>query len=109
MGTENKATGTKESPAAVANLLAGLGYSVLPLCSPDDKGKCACGWNHSNLKEVGKAPRIKDGVKAASANKEQIAVWWEAMPQANVGLALERSGLVMVDPDSPEALAEVEA
>jgi len=109
MGTENKATGTKESPAAVASLLAGLGYSVLPLCSPDDKGKCACGWNHTNPKEVGKAPRIKEGVTAASANTEQITRWWEAMPQANVGLALEPSGLVMVDPDSPEALAEVEA
>ena len=109
MWTETNVRSTKESPLALANLLAGRGYSILPLCWPDETGACACGWKHTNLKEIGKAPRIKDGVKSASANKEQIAVWWEAMPQANVGLALEPSGLVMVDPDSPEALAEVEA
>jgi hypothetical protein len=102
-------TGAEETPFAASVVLAGLGHAVIPLCWPDETGKCACGWNHANLKEIGKAPRVKDGVKAASANKEQIAAWWQAIPNANVGLALAPSGFVMIDPDSPEALAEVEA
>jgi len=48
-----------------ALMLGRLGYGVIPLCWPSSTGYCACGWKHK-IKEVGKAPRVLKGVKAAS-------------------------------------------
>ena len=87
--------------------LAGKGYNVLPLCWPTKDGKCACGRQH-DTKNVGKAPLSTKGVKNATTDENKIRGWWKRWPEANVGIALAPSNLVMVDPDSPEALAEVE-
>jgi hypothetical protein len=100
------------APAASANMhrantLAGLGHRVLPLCYPDSQGRCACGWNHTTPRDIGKAPRVPGGKKDASRKAASIFAWWTEIPDANVGLALEPTGLVMLDPDSEEAQAEV--
>ena len=87
--------------------LAGKGYNVLPLCWPTKDGKCACGRQH-DTKNVGKAPLSTKGVKNATTDENKIRGWWKRWAEANVGIALAPSNLVMVDPDSPEALAEVE-
>lgn len=94
----------------VASRLAGVGHKVLPLCWPDGDGTCACGWGHTDKpgkpSEVGKAPRTPRGVKDASSKGADIFNWWKEVPKANVGLALQPSNLVMVDPDSQAAQEE---
>jgi len=49
-----------------ALMLGRLRYEVIPLCWPSSTGYCGCGWNHK-VNEVGKAPRVRKGVKAASS------------------------------------------
>ncbi|BCV23272.1 bifunctional DNA primase/polymerase [Gelria sp. Kuro-4] len=98
----------KEKPKRAALHYGKLGWSVLPLCWPDKAGKCACGWNHPD-KSVGKAPRVKGGVTAATNDKEQIASWWKQMPEANIGIAVAPSNLLVLDADGEEAIKEIEA
>lgn len=94
------------------------GWSVFPICpGPHVDGPiCACGGKRNDAgetvphgpKEVGKAPvgRLAPrGVLDATTNSATIDRWWRAMPLANVGIALETSGLVLVDPDSAETEA----
>ena len=100
--------GADETSLQAASILVDLDYSVLPCCWPDAEGNCGCGWNHKNQREIGKAPRVNSGIKEATANPNQVSSWFTDMPQANIGLALAPAGLVMVDPDSPEALSEAE-
>lgn len=82
--------------------LAGKGIYVLPLCWPDDKGKCACYMNHTHPKEIGKAPLISGGYKNASSDEHQIREWWTKWPDANVGIALQQSGFYDISSDSSE-------
>ena len=100
--------GADETSLHAASILVDLDYSVLPCCWPDAEGNCGCGWNHKNAKEIGKAPRVTGGIKEATSIPAQVSSWFTDTPQANIGLALAPAGLVMVDPDSPEALSEAE-
>ena len=81
-----------------------LGWPVLPLCWPDDDGKCACGGGHE---QAGKAPLLPDGYKGASLDRARVAGWWRRWPRANVGIDIARAGLVVVDADSDDAVDEV--
>src|SRR5262249_6435211 len=66
------------------------------------------GGGHAG-RDVGKAPFGKlapHGTHSATTDAATIERWWGAHPAANVGVDLERAGLVFVDPDSAEALAE---
>ncbi|HEU5103783.1 MAG TPA: bifunctional DNA primase/polymerase [Roseiflexaceae bacterium] len=65
--------------------LARLGYYVHPLV-PGDKMPIA-GGNGSN---------------DATRDEELIRVWWEDCPEANVGISLDKTGLVAIAPDCPE-------
>ena len=85
--------------------LARRGFRILPCCWPDEQGECACGWNHAGS-TVGKAPRVSAGVKDATNDLKTISQWWQGLPYANVSIALEPN-YIMLDPDSPDALAEV--
>jgi len=86
--------------------LARRGYRVLACCWPDAQGRCACGWGHgSNPKQVGKAPRVRSGVNAATTTAQTLRYWWGETPQANVAIALAPD-YIMLDPDSADARAE---
>lgn len=87
---------------ALALALARHGYKVIPCCWPNPDGRCGCGWHHPE-RQVGKAPRVAAGVRAASSRTATIWQWWKETPQANVALALAPN-LLMLDPDSPEAM-----
>jgi hypothetical protein len=108
------------SPLHYANALAGLGYAAGACCWPDDVGQCpfpACpGAFDKKLRrlvphtgdEIGKAPIIPNGVDGATTNTAVIFNTWRKYPSANVFIALQPSKLVMVDPDSPAALEEIQ-
>ena len=84
---------------------------VLPLHGIDSAGDCTCG--RVDCSSPGKHPRIKNGVKGASCEPEQVRTWWSSWPDSNIGLAVgskayKGAGLMVLDidmPDGPESLA----
>jgi hypothetical protein len=74
--------------------LARAGRHVLPLHTPIGRG-CSCGQRKCS--RPGKHPRGFYGLKHASTDPEQIAYWWHAQPQANIGMRCD--GLVAFDLD----------
>ena len=80
--------------------------AVVPVCWPDERGRCGCGRGHP-LKNAGKAPLFA-GYNQRMLEPSEVARWWQRYPKANVGLQLRFSHLIVVDPDSPEALREAE-
>lgn len=70
--------------------LARMGFPVLP------------------LRERGKPPLTRHGVKDATTNVDQIRSWWARRPRANVGLAVP-PGYLVLDLDNPEALHRLRA
>jgi hypothetical protein len=101
------APSTHSKACDVALALAGLGLYVFPCCWPDAAGRCACPRGHTNPKDVGKAPLTAHGFKDATRDPATIESWWAEWPEANVAIDLARSGLVMIDPDSPAAETDV--
>lgn len=57
------------------------------------------GWKVFPCKPRGKEPIVLGGYKAASADPELIKSWWEAWPDANIGLAMADNGLFAIDVD----------
>jgi hypothetical protein len=102
------ANGTEGTGAmrAAAHAYAARGWPVLPLCWPDDRGQCACPRRHTKEQEIGKAPLTDHGAYSATTDLETIGEWWTVWPEANIGVALEPAGLLVVDADSPEALKD---
>lgn len=87
---------------------AGCGWRVLPLHSVHS-GDCSCG--RENCASMGKHPRVKNGVKEATKDREQITRWWDQWPEANIGLATG-DGIYVIDIDCSkgarvESLAEL--
>ena len=74
------------------------GWSIIPLCWPDAAGRCACGRNHDG---AGKAPLTSRGVNDSSNRIVDVVRWWQATPEANIGIDLAKSGLFVIGPDSP--------
>ena len=104
-------------PVTVALDLAGRGWHVHPLCWPDGDGMCARPGRWDRVaqrfvphegRDVGKAPLTRSGWHDATADPEEVRAYWRQWPAANVGVALKPSGLVLVDPDSEDARAEVD-
>ena len=83
------------------------GWVPIPLCWPDHKGRCACGKGHGD-RSTGKAPLLGTDYQDVRPTEADVRAWWSRWPQANVGILLEPSGLVVVDLDSPEAQTEVQ-
>jgi hypothetical protein len=75
------------------------GWSVIPLCWPNDQGRCGCGRNHAG---AGKAPLTTRGVNDSSDQFHIIMDWWKKWPLANIGIDLGKSGLFVIGPDSVE-------
>ena len=46
-----------------------------------------------------KAPIVETGFHAATTNPDQIASWWDAWPDANIGFAVGQAGMMVVDLD----------
>lgn len=57
------------------------------------------GWHVFPLIPNGKLPLEKGGVNAATVDRVTITGWWGKHPQANIGVALHPSRLVVIDVD----------
>jgi len=82
----------------------GLGWRVMRVhglvLGPDRKLICSCHLG-SDCKDTGKHP--VDGMFQFKATSDQDVVnrWWDAYPEANIGLAMGR-GMIVVDLDVPK-------
>lgn len=55
------------------------------------------GWNVFPL--VGKKPITRNGYKDATTDTAQIHAWWTAHPEASIGIACRKSGIIAFDAD----------
>jgi putative DNA primase/helicase len=92
-------------PNAALEYYRAYGWYVTPLCWPNEDGECGCGKNHQGG-NIGKAPILGGGYQNIRASKIDIKRWWVKWPQANIGILLEPSGLLVIDLDSKEAIKE---
>lgn len=87
-----------------------LQWYVIPLHTPIfEDGKCVgCSceeWKRENIDpeyscpSPGKHPRMNAWEDRATIDPAQIDKWWNAWPNANVGIAAGKSGLVVLDAD----------
>lgn len=78
--------------------LAAYGLPVFPVHSIRS-GKCTC--ENTDCGSPGKHPRSRNGFKDATTDEEKIINWWNAWPDANIGLATGKvSGVVVLDVDA---------
>ena len=78
--------------------LAGSGFRVLPLHSPDPAHASGCSCHRSGCESPAKHPRTKHGAMDAIADDKEIRRWWTMWPTANIGIATG-GGLVVLDVD----------
>jgi hypothetical protein len=58
------------------------------------------GWHVIPVVPNGKIPATQHGVKDATTDPEQIAIWWAQNPEFNIGIAAgAKSGIVVFDVD----------
>ncbi|MBI3945999.1 MAG: bifunctional DNA primase/polymerase [Armatimonadetes bacterium] len=73
----------------------------------------ARGWRVFPCKPRGKEPLgalVPHGLKNATTDPEQIAAWWQAQPDANIGIATgSESGLYVADADGATGAAALAA
>lgn len=80
------------------------GWHVLPLHSAWKtkdlkKVRCSCAKGY-NCKNMGKHPRLYNGVKGATTDLNAINEWWKEWPLANIGVATGSvSGFWVIDID----------
>jgi hypothetical protein len=96
-----------QSPMLAAALAyAARGWQVIPLHWPVVGGGCSC--RAAGCPSPGKHPMIARWEWHASTDRETLRSWWGQLPQANVGIAVGTSGLVVIDLDGPEGLRSLE-
>lgn len=78
-------------PLSIAIDLARNGYYVHPLAARD------------------KVPLAEHGSNDATRDEQTIRAWWHRWPDANVGISLDKTGLVDIAPDGPEWAARFKA
>ncbi len=66
----------------------------------------AKGYRVFPLEPRGKTPRTEHGVKDATTDAEQVAKWWRAIPDANIGIATG-NGLLVLDIDGETGAASL--
>jgi len=88
------------------------GWYVVPLHTPifDDNGQCVgCSceeWKRQKFTPdyvcptPGKHPRLSAWEEKATNNPDDAAYWWRRWPDANIGIAAGKSGLLAFDVDS---------
>ena len=64
------------------------------------------GWAVFPCRPGRKEPATPNGFKDACRNEARIRQWWTDTPDANIGIALEASGLAVIDPDRHEGQAD---
>lgn len=86
------------------------GWFVFP-CYPMRSAVCGCG--RPQCQSPGKHPITINGLSEATTNENQITSWWTEVPDANIGVVMEPSGLCALDLDlyhnDLEKLAALEA
>jgi hypothetical protein len=90
-------TNTLESAIAYAR----RGWHVVPLHNIRD-GRCSCASAGQCSDKPGKHPRTPHGYHDATDDEAQIHAWWSHWPDANIGIAIAPSGLVVLDVDVGE-------
>lgn len=75
------------------------GWLVFPLHTVDDGGACSCG--KPQCSDAGKHPRVRRGLKEASADPAQLRAWFGPdAPPSNIAIATgEVSGITVLDVD----------
>lgn len=75
------------------------GWSVFPLWGVNDDKSCSCG--NVECKDIGKHPRVRQGVKEATRDASVIADWFaQDAPVSNLAVATgETSGVTVLDID----------
>lgn len=75
------------------------GWAVFPIHSVTAEGRCSC--NSDECKDIGKHPRLPNGLKGASSEKEDILRWFgPEAPLSNIGIITgEQSCITVVDID----------
>ena len=84
------------TPLEAALAYAKRRWHVFPLYEPTGSS-CACG--DACCQQSGKHPRTPHGWLDATTDGAQIRAWWTRWPNANVGIATEASGLIVLDVD----------
>lgn len=87
---------TTKKEWAVAYARAGL--KVFPCFEIAANGRCSC-YGKGNFCTPGKHPRTEHGLSDATDDIRQIERWWTQWPDANIGAAMAKSGLIGVDID----------
>lgn len=77
---------------------ASQGWKILP-CYGIVGGKCTCNEPHSEPKDMGKHPKLPRWNTDASSDPEQVRIWWEEDPNANIGVYCKGSGFLVIDVD----------
>lgn len=101
---------TVQSNESAALMLASFGLCVFPIHTVRD-GACSCGGVGCG-KSKGKHPVARlapRGHLDATREPARIRAWWGEMPDAGIGVDLNRSGLIDLAPDSPYWLDVFEA
>lgn len=109
---------TQQAPGKIVNLLpkavakaaefyaSQFNWRVFPLYEMAPSGVCSC-TKGGECRVPGKHPRVSipsgEGAKhPATTNVEQIRSWWKKWPEANIGIWLEGSSLIVLDIDKNE-------
>ncbi len=79
-----------------ARYFARIGWYVLPLHSPEGDG-CSC--HRPDCASIGEHPATEFGAYDATNDPKQIDEWWHQQPNANVGINVGRSDLIVIDID----------
>src|SRR5271156_1248645 len=87
---------------------AGCGWPVFPIFEPLTDGNCSCG--KPDCPSPGKHPRVPNGLKDSTINKQKILSWWTRWPNANIAIPTGApSGLVVLDVDRAEVPDDLQA
>lgn len=74
-------------------------WKILPVHGINSFGKCTCGTNHPDPKDIGKHPAIVGWNNEATTDLTKIAKWWEDNPNYNIGVYCKGSGFLVIDID----------
>jgi P4 family phage/plasmid primase-like protien len=75
------------------------GWKILPVHGINESGKCTCGKEHPEPKDIGKHPAIIGWNSEATSDLAQIDKWWEENPNYNIGVYCKGSGFLVIDID----------